>query len=448
MRFSKLWFEGYRSLRQVELAWLPDRVVLYGPNGSGKSNLLQGAQVLLRAVVALANRHGRPPDAAMMAGADLEQDGIVRQDDVFVGARRTAFQLGGTLELPIDTDPQQWAGAEVGVEISWDGPGVPARASLQRLNLIWSEPAGPPPFALLGPPTQAHPQTGELSQKALLEQALRELGPACQRAFAMVSTDRTLRPESFVTATVEEHLKQGRLKNALLAARVAPEVEIRKRFEHLVELLRREPLGRPRFDPVHDPIRNRVDLREEVPGSVPPRDVPLDLKGLGVTQIYFILAGALLTGASVVGLEEPEAHLHAPTTGLHLRRLLDGLVPEPIQQLFVATHSNLFDLDETGYFDVRLEGGATRVERCTDLSKIDEHHLYEPGPAKHALQRLLRVAPPDTVVFRDHQGHPIPAREMLRLLQQDDAAAVEFLRDVHATTIRALRALHQGPRAG
>ncbi len=40
---------GYRSLRDVALADLPEVIVLYGPNGSGKSNVLNAARLALRA---------------------------------------------------------------------------------------------------------------------------------------------------------------------------------------------------------------------------------------------------------------------------------------------------------------------------------------------------------------------------------------------------------------
>src|SRR5262249_44820727 len=147
-------------------------------------------------------------------------------------------------------------------------------------------------------------------------------------------------------------------------------------------------------------------------------------------QLYAIIAPILLAGGRLVAIEEPEAHLHAPSTGRELRALLEGMVREGrVGQIFIATHSNLFDLDPTGYWDVSLdsETGETRVAR-KDLVEIDAQHLYEPGPAKHALTQLLRYAPEEEVVFRRPDNTPVTAREMLRLLQEDDDVAVEFLR--------------------
>jgi hypothetical protein len=156
----------------------------------------------------------------------------------------------------------------------------------------------------------------------------------------------------------------------------------------------------------------------------------------------------MLLEARAVGIEEPEAHLHAPTSGRHLRQLLVRLVQEKhIDQLFIATHSNLFDLDPTGYYDVSLRDGCTVVER-SDLTRIDREHLYEPGPAKHALARLLGYAPADEVVFRRADGTPVTAEEMLRLLQEDDDVAVQFLRDVHGAAVRMVRVQAGKSKAG
>jgi len=119
--------------------------------------------------------------------------------------------------------------------------------------------------------------------------------------------------------------------------------------------------------------------------------------------------------------------------------LLGRLVSErQIDQLFVATHSNLFDLDPDGYYDVSLVGGQTRVER-RPLNEIDARHLYEPGPAKHALAQLLRYAPDDEVVFRRADGAPVTAKDMLRLLQEDDETAVRFLNNLHGAALRIVR---------
>src|SRR5262249_9016805 len=83
-----------------------------------------------------------------------------------------------------------------------------------------------------------------------------------------------------------------------------------------------------------------------------------------LAQIRATLDKAMLAGARIIAIEEPEAHLHAPTSGHMLRQLLVRLVEEKhIDQLFIVTHSNLFDLDSTGFFDVHLKNGETKVTK-------------------------------------------------------------------------------------
>ena len=104
-----------------------------------------------------------------------------------------------------------------------------------------------------------------------------------------------------------------------------------------------------------------------------------------------------------------------------------------IDQLFVATHSNLFDLDPTGFFDVRLENGETVVAK-KPLDAIDQH-LYEPGPTLHALEELLAIAPPDKVMFRRPDGSPVTAQEMVTMLRAADPIALDYLRNLHAAAV-------------
>ncbi|MFO0747784.1 MAG: hypothetical protein U1F43_19280 [Myxococcota bacterium] len=135
-----------------------------------------------------------------------------------------------------------------------------------------------------------------------------------------------------------------------------------------------------------------VEIRELLPGPNPKRlTVPLDLAGPGIAEVYAILADVVLRNARVVGVEEPEAHLHGPSSGEDLREALKALVEKvQIDQLFIATHSNLFDLDPRGYRDVSLEPGKGTVVRRASLDEVDQH-FYEPGPAKRAL-RAQKVA--------------------------------------------------------
>lgn len=82
------------------------------------------------------------------------------------------------------------------------------------------------------------------------------------------------------------------------------------------------------------------------------------------------------------------------------------------------------------------------VER-KPLPELDHAHLYEPGPAKHALQQMLGYLDADTVVFRRPDGAPVTAEEMLDMLQRDDPVARAFTDDIHGAALRSVRVKHK-----
>ncbi len=127
---------------------------------------------------------------------------------------------------------------------------------------------------------------------------------------------------------------------------------------------------------------------------------------------------------------------------MDLPKLLVRLVEEKhVEQLFIATHSNLFDLDSTGYWDISKDGErGTQATRKDDLNSIDRHHLYEPGPAKHALLDVLHYLEPDEVAYRRaDNGDTVTVQQMIGLLQADDSLAKQFLDDIHGAAVRAVR---------
>ncbi|WP_437959162.1 AAA family ATPase [Sorangium sp. So ce119] len=451
MRIASFWAKGYRSLRDVRVDDLGAFNVLYGPNGSGKSNLLEGLRTLFRLAAALAMTEelASVTDAvkAIHAGLIHRRDVCARDTSrhVVLGARLVGLQA----EALEPAGPLPAADLILEVTLDWTLEHAPnlsfsvLESGGSDLQSLWAPPEPPP----------GHGQVNgyRRHQRDQLRGLLIELGAS---AYTLVSADRQPRHEETAAPpegqdVVAWHLRAGRLKSALLAAQLSPSHEVRHKLAAFRALLAGEPLHRPPFAPVQDPRTGEIDLRELLPEPNPDgRDVSIDLVGLGVAQVYTILAGAMLLGARAVGIEEPEAHLHAPTSGRALRQLLVRLVEERhIDQLFIATHSNLFDLDPTGYYDVSLHDGCTVIERA-DLTRIDREHLYEPGPAKRALEHLLQYAPEDEVVFRRPDGAGVTAKEMLQLLQEDDAVALHFLQDIHGAAVRMVKVQAKMRQAG
>lgn len=418
------WFKakGFRSLRDVEIDGFGPFNVFYGPNGAGKSNLLAAMQVFF----ALLETHIHKPDAFTESGTYVhDQSRIIAHRDHCQLDRSSSIVLGARLcwsenaAFPRSKPPGLTC---LTIEVIYSWPNVRvSRLEGDGIDLI----------------------AMQLVQQTNIRGFVLEVA---RSAFTLIDADRVPRYEqtSKEHTTIEDLLATGALKEALLRASKHPNAGIRKRYKQLGALLEGPPFHRPPFEMTEDPHNNVIELVETV--GDPPRDIPLDLVGLGLAQVYYILAGALLGNTRIAAIEEPEAHLHAPTTGMQLRQVLERLVNEGyLDQLFIATHSNLFDLDPGGYFDVSFDPErGTQVTRKS-LDEIDKHHLYEPGPAKHILQHFLGYMDENAVVFRRPDGTPVTIREMLDLLQRDDPLAKEFLDDVHGAAVRAVRVKHKAP---
>jgi hypothetical protein len=470
MRITAFWARGYRSLVDVRLDDLGQFNVFYGPNGAGKSNILAAMRVFFELLA-----RSIPISSVFEKAVEVNRDPkVVHDRDRCQLERAPVMVLGARLiwaegeEVPAGKPPGVNT-LTVEITFGWERGDVRvSRLEADGVDLVKMRILEPNAEPWASRIAVARFDGASARDKAFLHEYLglrdTEMGNAewhlrefirdvAGSAFTLVDADRVPRLEQASKGhkDITELLSAGQLKEVLLRASKHPDPAIRRRYKQLGALLEGPPFRRPPFEMTEDPRTGRIELVETVAdASREARDIPIDLAGLGVAQIYFILARTLLGNTRAAGIEEPEAHLHAPTSGIHLRQLLERLVGERyLDQLFIATHSNLFDLDPTGYFDVSLdERGATRVERKQGLSEIDLRHLYEPGPAKHALADFLSYMDADTVVFRRSDGGPVSAGEMLDMLQRDDPVALEFLRDVHGAAVRAVRVKHKNPSSG
>ncbi len=448
MRIQRFWARNYRSLSDVTLDGLGPFNVFYGPNGSGKSNILRGIQALVRAMEIWAG-YEKPGDARF---ASALARGVLTADDQRRSHNGGAHTTTLGFELVADVD------AAVDVELSL------GRNLLQQLrvelSVAWSE--GRPFSATFDVRfdgvslAEAEAQAKESEPGASARATLARIA---SRLFWLIGADRALRdeqlrdaPSAAAETTAEPTvlhddpilaaLREGRLQTAIFHAKNDWKSANRHRFALLQSLLA-ETLHLPPLDVGRDPGTGLIDLRQPLADGVDLGDISMRSAGLGVEQVVAIIASVLFARCAIGAIEEPEAHLHAPTTGRALRKLLKRLVepaegsPRVLHQLFVATHSNLFDLDPTGYWDVRLVAGATVIERKA-LRELYGHHLYEPGPAKLLLVDALTHFG-DEAVFRAKDGRRIEAAEMLKLLDDDDDLALEFLRDMHAAALATLR---------
>jgi energy-coupling factor transporter ATP-binding protein EcfA2 len=443
VKITKFSAQGYRSLRDVRLDDLGDFVVFYGPNGSGKSNVLRGIQTLLLAASIWTEHerteHQRFKDAlikAQVLDADMPHLGH---------GPPTSTVLG--MEI---TNPSDWPDVSMAL-----GRMLPERLSL-RLTVNWVERDafeveldvafdGVPYAEAERAARQDVPEAAKrsVSAKATVARVVHAL-------FWKVDAARTLRDEVIregdttkAADPAEEALRASKPQTAVFYAKNIPDKALRARFESFRQVVA-HTLELPALDVAWHPRTGLLDLRQPLRHAPDDCDVSMRNAGLGIEQVVSIAASLVFARARVVAIEEPEAHLHAPTTGRALRKLLAALVHPSerdrpmVDQLFIATHSNLFDLDPSGYWDVSLVDGATQIVR-KPLHALYAHHLYEPGPALSLLRESLKLFG-DEPVFRSlKDGRPITAREMIQLLDEDDDLALEFLRGMHAAALANLR---------
>jgi len=426
MQIKTFWARGYRSLADVRLDGLGQVNIFYGPNGSGKSNITDALQTLFYLMpVAIDSAYGPDDERISFREAGREASRWICADDFFARQATDEIILGAVVEDPLSGfDGARFQGApvrHVRIEIKfWRVRPGDYGLRITTLYINDERPGLPIP----------------VDQKEVRE-ALRGMVP---QAFSYLGATRTLSTKAPTEGTAFEPRSIGtipdsRIVNELFRAKNSTDRGTRNRFDELQKFIA-DMLGRGRFDVLMSPETGNLQLREALSDPNPlGLDIPVDRTGLGVVQLYAIIAAIKLSGSRLVALEEPEAHLHAPTLGRKLRALLQSMVEDAsIHQLFISTHSNLFDLDPTGYFDIRMDdGGKTIVDR-RPIHDIDRH-LYEPGPTLHALEELLAIAPTDKVMFRRADGSAITASQMLELLRDADPVALDYLKNLHAAAI-------------
>ncbi len=427
MLVTKFWVKRYRSLYDVTLDNLGYFNIFYGPNGSGKSNVLDALHTLFFVMpLAVDTAYGPVEERLSFREAGRRASEWIREDDFFAREEIEPVEMGAVMEDKEHFDGALFEGQPVRrVEVAIRFSQVRQSEFILQFTRLYINGKRPGlPFM--------DPDVRKLLRH-FVPQAFTHLG--VMRTLSVSAPREGVPSGGPVVGTIPD----GEIVRELFRAKNAKDSELRRRFSELQDFMA-DALNRGQFDVFMDPSTQELELREMLLEPNPlQRDIRVDHAGHGIVQLYAIVATIILRGGSIVALEEPEAHLHAPTMGRELRKLLKKMVDDgQIGQLFIATHSNLFDLDPEGYWDVSQLEGKTHVER-KPLHEIDARHLYEPGPAKHALEQLLRYLPEDEVVFRRSGGDPVGAKEMLRLLQEDDETAVHFLQNLHGAALRILR---------
>jgi energy-coupling factor transporter ATP-binding protein EcfA2 len=453
MKITRLSIENFRSIQKVEMPELGDFVVFYGPNGAGKSNVLEALKLLVRCLEAA--QEGRI---------------VVEREDFNFSSGSAPIRVVASVD---GLKPRSVGGysfprqVRLAIAVWRDGRFLLDVVGPSLLNFAfwltgkWEDLMGEGEhraqmvYAGKFQETISSPD-GRRAAFVAVQEMLTDLAAHLWQIVPAIRTLHTEKAEDDPRRSVPipELLHKSLLKRAIIQAQMTPDRVIRRRLAQLHQLLEGAPLFRPPFEAIHDPSTDQYDLQEVQNDQA----IRLQFAGLGIQQLYCILAYILLMGTDVVGIEEPEAHLYARGAGLELRQLLRRAVGEGmVQQIFVATHSNLFDLDPTGYWEVsRDPQQGTRVERRTDLADIDRRHLYEPGPTRHILLDVLHSMSQQEVVFVGVDGKEYSAKEMIDLLIDEPArppgsatsVVEDYLQDVHWSAVRAVQALAHRRKKG
>ena len=463
MRIERFWASGYRSLKDIDLTFSGPLDVFYGQNGAGKSNLLRAIRITLD----LLSRRMQSTPLCDIRGGLGQRDGgrwvlydFVRPDDLSRGAP-PQIQLG--LAIALDSHLTLGGGGlvaidrlELEVTIGLQSPSVPVcfvsrlRCNDDRQDLgRW-----------LDDPTK-NERPASIPEGCSANEVLVALRPLVlellpRKVFAHVPDVRHVeegpeearaRDDGDVRAWIHTLLRQGRLEQALFEAKNTGDAAVRKRYLDLQRFLAKH-LGRGELDVVRDPLTGALSLVETGRDGA---DMRLASEGLGLQQVYVLFAHLFLSGARVVAVEEPEAHLHMPTTGRKVRSMLRAVVESRyLDQLLIVTHDAGFALDRDGFFDVsRSENGASTVTWTTDLTAIDRNHVDERGPVVRALIGVLRDMPEDAAALtRRADGSAVTARAMLDLILEQDPAADQYMQQFQEFVVHLTRARATGGSGG
>ena len=496
----RLAISGFRSIRSLELRDIPDLVVLHGPNGAGKSNLLLAAQLVLRAAALAGELPVYRESASRLSLAEADKSLGLRPDDFHFGAPpeirvRLDVTLGtkaaeilaapgesslGCLKLELvvqQTRPGElffwFPRADIDDTISLGRDPDPERNRLRETLVSLREQEA------------EHRAQMSVLEKSLAASAAKPAVHQTKKEIELARAAMVVRRESLRRTEAQARAIEKELgSEALLAERIRstvlpqllqvspayrvpggvgdPEAALFHSFisEDPLQRLATQRLGRRLakarlFGVKGDavallPVDSATYGEKQVRFNHPTHgELPLRNLGSGEQQVVFMLAQRVITPFPIALLEEPEAHLHTSLMEPFADVLTDsvegeGGVPD-VDQLFVATHHHHFAL-ALEYFDVKGVDGATQVERLPRAKAA--RHFWEPGPIWEALRQLAKSAKESAVVFRDADGQPVTAGQVLESIEKDpdQKLAKQYANAMTEAMVLAMRQRAENPK--
>lgn len=449
MRLSTFRARRFRSLVDVELRLDPPEraglapdpadwvAVLRGQNGVGKSNVLRAVRIWFglfdlrpSTKVAFTLPAGGlvgPDDVARHATGSIELEGIL------IGVRQHAVRIG--LPNPLNVDR-----LDVHAELTVVDEGV--RVAFPRVELDGRE---------INELDRADPTTqARLFWSALCSHIARN-GMQHVPAFRGIRREVLNLPnEPGESVDPREAYSWenpvDRLQELLFNAAHSSDAAHRRGYRAFEAAIQKPPLSRGRLSIIRGKNDDLTLLEERHLGGMM-IDVPVRSLGSGEQEELSVLALTMVSGAPIVAIEEPEAHLYWETQQ-RLRKALEDLVLDDNndpRQVLIETHSHEFTFG-TRYFDVSMTDGVTRVGARDNPQAYP--HFHEPGPVRDALRDLLKLhLRPDDPLYVPMGGkQAVTAGEMLERLDRNDPSANEFLRLSARAVLTLMAAEARGPR--
>lgn len=492
----RLSVHGYRSLRDVEIDGLPEKVILYGPNGSGKSSLMRAVRLLLRAVTTADEVPTKREEAVSLSLQEADKKLHLRLEDFYRGGKpeiRVSVEIGigdrarSILGVPVAEDLYILTLCGIfqsigdGKILFWcdradvDGTLMIGRPEDEKIRQIRKK-INAVRNQIIGVESQIANYLSTIEQE--VKTFPREHVEAKYRAAILQATAKK---ESLKQDLIEFEKELGEsalaadrirlvlcrellqlheayrmpggepgLERALHDAMLSPDPENQSAIDRLGERLARVRLFGAQTSPVAlRPVVTTFGERQVHFFRSPHGWLPISNLGTGEQQIILMLGQSLISRRPIALLEEPEAHLHPKLMGPLADFLSESVVvadEQPdIDQIWMATHHHMFAIDED-FFDVSLDDDGATVVRRRPRSEAVEH-FYEPGPFWDALRELVSSGlEKNAVITLNANGEPIRAQDLLESIEGNRKLAREFVDTATRSVVLSIRKQQEKPK--
>lgn len=365
MKILEIEVRGYKSFKAVKLERLGKLVVLIGKNGSGKSNLLELLEFLFRDLDALPQKalgaanehlwHGFEIDEPILVHVRVEVEGEVLSRAL---PKEFAFSPPHTVTVDITRTVEQ-----SGVNMEWR-----TRELTVGDRKIVSEGVVRKAEELASPESEQHVAGEAPSPKPavpadLPQKILQGVSQVLLARFQVIPSARNRQFTAAGNATRVSVLDDQTLTQIQTLAQLVKPGERRRKFNPLQRSLK-EII--PNAEGISAP-QGQVFVQE---GRL---EIPLALTGGGVQEVVNVLcriqALQQAREGSVIGVEEPETHLHPDAMKLLLNHLI---AEDAVSQFWITTHSP-FLIDRTNLENVWMvskNDGTSDVVRLTDAESL------------------------------------------------------------------------------